>query len=158
PRGAWHIYSINMLGGNNSTDGADYTQFAFGPDGFYFSGNMFDQAGVAYQGAKYCGSGKAQAEAGAGINIFCLFGPSANGVILDTLQPVMNEVPGYGPRGEIFVNTFNINGDPFGDDCFFFFCHWAVVWVMSNVGPWASNPGTHSGPIVTGTYLTNIRD
>jgi hypothetical protein len=168
PLGAWHVYHINTLGVvypiTDPTAAANFLQFAFGPDGVYWSVNMFDQTGAKFEVAAYYGTGKARFEAGLTGKYFYLQGPAAAGIPIDTLEPVMNETPAYGPRGELFVNTFNINGDVLGSNCITQVCSWAVVTLMSNAGPWGDDPNcpgsgcAHTEPIVSGTYLANIRN
>src|SRR5262249_40702706 len=78
PRGAWHVYNVNLLGAPVHADAtaiAWYAQFGFSPDGVFWSANMFDD-GFRFLEAKTCGTGKAQAEAGAGINIACFEAPN----------------------------------------------------------------------------------
>src|SRR5262249_13430955 len=138
-------------------------QLGFDPQGFYLSANMFDQAGLAFQSAKICGGAKAQVEGAtlpAIINIACFKNLEATGtrsIRVDTVQPVLNETPAYGPRGEIFVNTYNMNGDPFGNDCATTSCTGMDVWVMSNVGPWGSDPIHHTYPRLTSTVISNTK-
>jgi hypothetical protein len=168
PLGAWHVYNIGMLGvlfpTPDPTAAANFLQFAFGPDGVYWSVNMFDQTGATFEADAYYGTGKARFEAGLLIHLTFFQGSSVGGLLLDTLQPAMNEAPAYGPRGEFFVSTFNINGDLFGRNCITQVCQWAVVTMMSNAGPWgddANCPGSgcaHTEPITSGTILMNIRN
>jgi hypothetical protein len=124
---------------------------------------MFDQAGATFQTAKICGGAKAQVEGTplpAAINIACFKNLAATGtrtILVDTVQPVMNETPAYGPRGEIFVNTYNMNGDPLGHDCASVACTGMDVWVMSNVGPWGMDPTHHTYPRLTQTVISNTK-
>jgi len=56
-------------------------------------------------------------------------------VLVDTVQPVEAQAPTYGgPSGGLFINSFNINGDPFGDNCFSTACVGLAIWALANPG------------------------
>lgn len=156
PTGAWWVYNFNML--LSGTDAADYDQLGFDSQGVYLSANMFNQAGTAFTNAQVCAIPKANMETGAGLSYYCynnLSATSTRTVMVDTVQPVLNESPSYGPRGEIFVNTWNMQGDPYGNDCASSACTGMVAWVFSNIANWANNSGT--APRLTGTFITNTK-
>ncbi len=133
PRGSWNIYAFDMAIG--TTNAADYTQFGFDGQAIYFSGNMFNQAGTAYEYAQILGAKKSAMEAGLGVTAFGFRFLSFSGVTVDTVQPVEVEAAkGGGPRAGLFISSFNGNGDPFGDDCFSTACVGYVVWALSKPG------------------------
>lgn len=144
PNKAWNVYTFDMHAGINTTDFADYTMFGFDQTAIYFSANMFNQAGTAYDYAEIFGALKSPMENGQAISFFGfvqLFVSSSRSVRVDTVQPVETEASAYsGPNGGVFVNTFNggnvaqFNGDPFGDDCISTSCHGMAVWTLTNPG------------------------
>jgi hypothetical protein len=50
--------------------------------------------------------------AGLGVSAYGFFGLSVDGVVVDTVQPVISQYLSTGPIAGGFVNSFNINGDP----------------------------------------------
>jgi len=137
PRSTWNIYAFDMSLG--TTNAADYTQFGFDQQAIYFSGNMFNQAGSAYEYAEIFGASKSNMENGLGVTAFGfsgLFVSSSTTVLVDTVQPVEAQlaVKNNGPRGGLFINSWNINGDPFGDNCFSTVCHGLSIWTLTNPG------------------------
>jgi hypothetical protein len=148
PNGAWNIYAFDMSLG--TTNAADYTQFGFDQQAIYFSGNMFNQAGTAYEYAEIFGVTKSTMESGSAATAYGFFSLSATSsttILVDTVQPVEAQAATYsGPRGGLFINSFNINGDPFGHDCFSTACTGVVVWSMAK-------PGTSSTSL-TGTVVS----
>lgn len=136
PRGAWNVYAFDMSLG--TTNAADYTQFGFDQTAIYFSGNMFNQAGTAYSYAEIFGAKKSSMESGLAVSAFGFFNLAVSGsttVFVDTVQPVETEAYTYaGPRGGLFINSWNINGDPFGDNCFSTACHGLALWAIANPG------------------------
>lgn len=147
PRGAWNIYAIDMSDGTNA---ADYTQFGFDPQAVYVSGNLFNQAGTAFVEAKYCGLDRFAMQKGNAVTPFCFFNPTASAsrtVSLDTLNPVEAQNSGTGPRAGFFVNTYNMQGDPFGNDCHSSACSSVIVWAMAK-------PGT-SSESVSGAFASS---
>ncbi len=150
PRGTWHIFAYDMAIG--TTNGADYTQFGFDGQAIYFSGNMFDQSGSFYQYAQILSVKKSTLEGGSGATAYGFRFLSFGGVTVDTVQPVEVEAYNYGgPRGGLFISSFNGNGDPFGDDCFSTACHGYVIWSIANPG---TSSAALSSAITSGsTYL-----
>jgi hypothetical protein len=137
PRGVWNVYAFDMS--LSTTNAADYTQFGFDQQAIYFSGNMFNQAGTAYQYAEIFGANKSSMENGLGVSAFGfsgLFVSSSRSVLVDTVQPVEAQLASKydGPRGGLFINSWNINGDPFGDNCFSSVCHGLSIWTLTNPG------------------------
>jgi hypothetical protein len=137
PRGVWNVYAFDMSLG--TTNVADYTQFGFDQQAIYFTGNMFNQAGSAYEYAEVFGVNKSSMENGLGVSAFGFWGlfvSSSRRVLVDTVQPVEAQlVSKYdGPRGGLFINSWNMNGDPFGDTCFSSVCHGLSIWTLTNPG------------------------
>jgi hypothetical protein len=125
--GTINIYRFDMALG--TTNNADYTQFGFDAHTVSFTGNMFNQQGTAFVYAEAQFADKKAMEAGTPVTPVAFIGFSANGVLLDTVQPVETETPvASDPGVQYLVNSFNGNGDPFGDDCFNTACHGFVVW------------------------------
>jgi hypothetical protein len=63
------------------------------------------------------------------------------------VQPVIAQDDGTGPIAGLFINSFNINGDPSGNDCFSTACHGITIWALAK-------PGT-SSTTLTGLYNNN---
>ena len=132
PNGTWNVYAFDMSLG--TTNAADYTQFGFDAHAIYFNANMLNQAGTAYEYDELFGANKAKMEADQPVIAFGFDKLTANGVLVDTVQPVESETPkNEGPRNGLFVNTFNMNGDG-THDCLNTACSGIVVWSMENPG------------------------
>jgi hypothetical protein len=149
PRGTWNIYSFDMS--NGTINAADYTQFGFDSQAIYFSGNMFDQSGSFFQYAEVFAANKATMETGSAVTahgFFSLTVCSAVCVLVDTVQPVEAEAHSYsGPTAGLFVNSFNMSGDPFGNNCSAGVgCHGLAVWAIANP---ASTTPSISGVVVS---------
>lgn len=134
--GVMHIYSFDMTLGGTVNAGADYTQFGFSGSTVAFSGNMFDFTTGNLDFAEAVFVDKAAMQAGNPVTPVAFTGFSATGpggtVILDTVQPVETETtPANDPGVEYLVNSFNSNGDPFGDNCFSTACQGFVTWAYS---------------------------
>jgi hypothetical protein len=139
PTGAWHVYSIttsNLVGSGNSA--ADYTQMGFNQEAVFIGGNQFNQAGSAYNGAWTLAIPKKKAEAGQALSVNGFAGYSANGELLDTVQPVDSYGSAGGPAGELLVSSFN---DGNTDNS-------VVVWDFSNALSGQGNGQHISGVIV----------
>jgi hypothetical protein len=137
PRGIWNVYAFDMSLG--TTNVADYTQFGFDQQAIYFSGNMFNQTGSAYQYAEIFGASKSTMENGLGVSAYGfsgLFVSASRTVLVDTVQPVEAQLTSKydGPNGGLFIDSWNINGDPFGDNCFSSACHGLSIWTLTNPG------------------------
>ncbi len=154
PRGSWNVYAFDMSLG--TTNAADYTQFGFDQQAIYFSGNMFNQAGSAYEYAEIFGATKSTMENGQGVTAFGfsgLFVSSSTKVLVDTVQPVEAQLASKydGPRGGLFINSWNINGDPFGDNCFSTACHGLSIWTLTKPG--TSSTGLTFAFVNSATYI-----
>ncbi|HEX9132319.1 MAG TPA: hypothetical protein VF844_08495 [Ktedonobacteraceae bacterium] len=130
PSGVWNVYAFNMALG--TTNAADYTQFGFDQTAIYFSGNMFNRNGTIYEYAESFSALKSSMEAGLGVTAFGFTNFSANGALVDTMQPVENEASS-GPGAGLLINSFNINGDG-THNCFSTACSGVVVWAIANPG------------------------
>jgi hypothetical protein len=125
--GTINVYRFDMALGTSNV--ADYTQFGFNATTVSFTGNMFNNKGTAYEYAEAQFADKKAMENGDPVTPVAFTKLRANGVLLDTVQPVETETPVAGDPGvQYLTNSFNINGDPFGDDCFSTACHGFVVW------------------------------
>jgi hypothetical protein len=128
--GTINVYRFDMALG--TTNVADYTQFGFNATTVSFTGNMFNNKGTAYEYAEAQFADKKAMQNGAPVTPVAFTKLSANGVLVDTVQPVETETPIAGDPGvQYLVNSFNINGDTFGDDCFSTACHGFVVWAYN---------------------------
>ncbi len=131
--GVMHIYSFDMTLGGTVNAGADYTQFGFSGKTVAFTGNMFDFTTGGFDFAEAVFVDKAAMQKGNPVTPvaftgFSAFGPNGQ-IFLDTVQPVETETtPANDPGVQYLVNSFNGNGDPFGDDCFFTACQGFVTW------------------------------
>lgn len=145
--GAGCVYSFDMALG--TTNFADYTQFGFNGSTISFTGNMFNQAGTAYEYAEAQFADKHTMEQCKPVTTTEFDHFSAGGVLVDTVQPVETETTLANDPGVLYLaNTFNMNGDPFGNDCIFTACSGFVVW--------AYDPATQSlGGSFTGTGVPN---
>jgi hypothetical protein len=152
--GMMHVYSFDMTLG--TTNIADYTQLGFNKDTVAFTANMFDNTGTSYLYAETLFADKKAMATGAStvptdtVSHYAVNGPNGTDY-LDTVQPVETITPSNVDPGVLYlVNTFNMNGDPYGDNCLFTACHDYVVW--------SYNHATHNlvGSIVSSSanYVT----
>lgn len=130
PNGAWNVYHFDMSAG--TTNAADYTQFGFDQQAMYFSGNMFNQAGSAYEYAEFYAVTKSTMESGQSATGYGFLQLTANGVLVDTVQPVENESSTF-PGAGLLINSFDINGNG-SADCASIACKGLVVWADANPG------------------------
>lgn len=130
PNGAWNVYAFNMAAG--TTNAADYTEFGFDQQAIYFSGNMFNQAGSAYEYAESFSALKSTMESGGSVTAYGFVQFKANGVLVDTVQPVENEASTF-PGAGLLINSFNINGSG-SSNCSTTSCKGLVVWAIANPG------------------------
>jgi len=129
--GVMHVYSFDMTLGGTVNAGADYTQFGFSGSTISFTGNMFDFSTGGYDFAEVQFADKAAMQQGLPVTPIAFTQLSAGSVLVDTVQPVETETtPANDPGVQYLVNSFNINGDPFGDDCFFSACQGFLVWAF----------------------------
>jgi hypothetical protein len=155
PRGAWNVYAFDMSLG--TTNGADFTQIGLDDKGIYFSANMFNQDGTAYEYAEVFGASKAKMEAGQPVVAHGFFNLTVSGpggsLQVDTVQPALTEDrKGHGPGAEFFVDTFNGPIDPVsGHTCTSDAdsCRGLAVWAFSNV--------TSNNPSLTFAYVGNTK-
>ena len=136
--GVMHVYSFDMTLGGTVNAGADYTQFGFNKDTIAFTGNMFDFTTGNYDFAEALFADKHAMEQGQPVTATAFTQLAAFGakgtVFLDTVQPVETMTsPSSDPGVEYLINSFNMNGDVFGDDCFTTACQGFVVWAYSPV-------------------------
>lgn len=146
PNGAWNVYGFNMAVGSCTTCAADYTELGFDQTAISFSGNMFTQDGSAYDYAESLSALKSTMEAGAAVTAFGFFNFTANGVAVDTVQPVENEASS-GPGVGFLINSFDANGDG-THDCATTACSGVVVWAIANPG---QSTASATGAIISTT-------
>lgn len=157
--GAMCVYSFDMALG--TTNMVDFTQLGFNGSTIAFSGNMFNQTGTAYSYAEVQFADKYAMEqckpvTPVAFTNLTVAGP-AGSVLVDTVQPVETETTPASDSGiEYLVNSFNINGDPYGDTC----GRAAPSTTCQGFVTWAYDPATSSltGSIVgegipTPTYV-----
>jgi len=150
PNGTWNVYAFNMAinaTGSCPTCAADFTQFGFDQTAIYFSGNMYSQNGNTYMYAEMWSVLKSTMESGSSSSAFGFFNFIANGIKVDTIQPVENEASS-GPGAGLLINSFNINGDG-THDCFSTACSGVVVWAIANPG---TSSDAASSVIASTTY------
>jgi hypothetical protein len=133
--GVMNVYSFDMTLGGTVNAGADYTQFGFSGSTISFTGNMFDFATGNFDFAEVQFADKHTMEQGLPVTSVAFtqlgfFG--FNGFVpVDTVQPVETETTAANDPGvQYLVNSFNIFGDPNGNDCFFTACSGSVVWAF----------------------------
>ena len=128
--GTWNIYSFDMTLG--TTNLADYTQFGFDSQAIYFSGNMFNEAGTAYEYAEVAGANKAAMRAGQAVSPSFFTHQALNGTLVDTIQATLGEsLTVGGSLSGAFISSENIN---FGGGGCSTACSGVVVWSMTNPG------------------------
>ncbi len=107
PSGSWNVYAFDMSMG--TTNFADFTQIGLDGSAVYFSANMFNQAGTAYEYAEIFEANKHQMETGGtafradGFFNLQAHGPGGD-FLADTVQPALN-LDGGGTG--VFVDTFD---------------------------------------------------
>jgi hypothetical protein len=138
------VYRFDMALG--TTNVADYTQFGFSASSIAFSGNMFTQDGSAYAYAEAQFADKHAMEQCQPVTPTAFTRLNAGGVLVDTVQPVETETtPANDPGVQYLVNSFNMNGDPFGDNCFFIACQGFAVWAFDPASKKLSGTFTGTG-------------
>lgn len=129
--GVMHVYSFDMTLGGTVNAAADYTQFGFSGSTISFTGNMFDFTTGTFDFAEVQFANKATMEAGNPVTPTAFTQLAVGTVLVDTVQPVETETtPANDPGVQYLVNSFNIFGDPFGNDCFFTACQGFVTWAF----------------------------
>lgn len=147
-----------------TTNVADYTQIGYDRQAFYFSANMFDSATFnVFQYAEVQAANKATMEAGGAVTPIHATNFTANGGLVDTVQPVMTDAHFYsGPNAEFLINSFDFN---FGGGGCSSSCSGVVVWAFNfaaasitgliipttsySLAPLANQPGCSTGCIET---------
>ncbi len=132
PNGAWNVYDFNMATSGCPTCAADYTEFGFDQTAIYFSGNMFNQSGTSYVYAESFSALKSPMASGSSVTAYGFYDFTANGVAVDTVQPVENEASS-GPGAGLLINSFDMYGDG-THDCVTTACSGVVVWAIANAG------------------------
>jgi len=126
-----HVYSFDMTLGGTVNAGADYTEFGFSGSTISFTGNMFDFTTGIFDFDEVQFADKATMQAGKPVTPVAFTQLAVGTVLVDTVQPVETETtPANDPGVQYLVNSFNMFGDPFGDDCFFTACQGFVVWAF----------------------------
>ena len=88
-----------------------------------------------------------------GITAYGFYDLSVGGVLVDTVQPTEGEFPTHGgPPSAVFVNTFNMNGDPSGNNCLTVACSGLEVWGLSN--PATKNQQLTGVEVATPQYIS----
>src|SRR5260370_22063178 len=153
PNGVWNVYLFNMAinaQGSCPTCAADYTEFGFDQTAIYFSGNMFTQDGSTFVYAETFSALKSTMEAGStSVSTYGFFDLMANGIAVDTVQPVENEASS-GPGVGLLINSFDAHGDG-THDCASTACSGLVVWAIAN--PCQSTASVTSVVVSTRTYI-----
>jgi hypothetical protein len=132
--GIMHVYAFDMTLGGLLNDGADYTQFGFSGSTVAFTGNMFNFTSGSFDFAEVQVANKHAMEQGLPVTPAAFFNLIACNLVcvsVDTVQPVETETTlANDPGVQYFVNSFNIFGDPNGNDCFFSACSGSLVWAF----------------------------
>jgi hypothetical protein len=138
PNGVWNVYAFDMTAGVTGTS-EDFVQAGFDSRAMYISSNMFPNLGPIY--GEIFGASKATMEAGAALTAaHGFFHLAANGKMVDTVQPVLTDVPNAsGPPVEFFVNSYNANFPCFTK------CSGVDVWAMAG--------GDTASPSLTGVAV-----
>jgi hypothetical protein len=151
PTGLWNVLSFDMSAGTGNY--ADFSQLGFDGQAVYFSANMRNVA--TFQYAEVFEANKNAMENNqpfTALGFTRLQACSVRCVMVDTVQPALSESQArYDPRAEFLVNTFNLLGDPSGNDCVYSACSSAAVWAFSN--PIAHDTGG-SAPVLTSTLIS----
>jgi len=146
--GTINVYRFDMALGTSNV--ADYTQFGFNATTISFTGNMFNNEGTAYEYAEAQFADKKAMDAGLPVTPVAFTKLKVNGVFVDTVQPVETEtLAGGDPGVQYLANSFNINGDTFGDDCCSTACHGFVVWAYDPATKKISNAYTESASYIS---------
>ncbi len=163
PNGRWNVYEFDMTLGQPYF--ADYTQLGINGQAVYFSANMFNQGGTAYEYAELFEANKARMERGqGGFTADGFFNLQADGpgitaatgpFLADTVNPTAN-LDGSAGGAEVFVNTMDgpdpLNGHlcGFAGGGFAQSCSGLGLWKMTT--PIAHDQGGPA-PTLTGTYV-----
>lgn len=153
PNGVWYVYAFEMTLG--TTNAADFTMIGFDSRDLYFSANMFNQAGTAYEYAEIFGASKALMETNSNLSAPGFFNLQVIGpkgaYVADTVQPVQTEAAGTGPSAELFVDTLN-GFDPLsGHTCT------SSADSCKGLAVWAFRPGASGLPALTFGYARDTQ-
>lgn len=152
PSGSWNVYEFDMTLG--TTNVADFTQIGLDGNAVYFSANIFNQEGSAYEYAEIFEANKHQMESGkSAFSADGFFNLQAHGpggdFLADTVQPVLNL---DGRDGGMFVDTFDgpdpISGNFCGSPTDA--CRGLAVWRLGN--PTGHDHGG-AAPTLTGSRV-----
>jgi hypothetical protein len=154
PRGAWNVYAFDMSLG--TTNNADFTQIGIDDRGLYFSADMFNFDGTAFEYEEIFGVNKAQMEAGQPVTAHGFFNLTVTGrggaFQVSTVQPSLTEDrPGQGPGAEFFVGTFNGFDPVSGNGCT------SDADSCRGLGVWAFRDVTSNSPSLTFAYVGNTK-
>lgn len=137
PAGSYFIYQIDPRLGNPNI-ALDFDQLGYNQQGVFFSGDMFNAAGTQLSSNVIIGLAKAPMESGGGTSGFAFTGLTANGQILQDIQPIQSQNRTGGPATEFFLNSFAGGGNS------------VVLWSFANVlGQQGAGP--HLTGIIIGT-------
>jgi hypothetical protein len=141
PTGTWHSYHLSTPSGTTTADyptlGQSWANDKFNA-AIFVCYNQFTSGGFTSDYCYYLP--KKQIYAGLGFSYYFNFNFNANGVLLDTIQPVNVAQADEEPRTEYAVDTFNING-----------ANGLVLWSFANVLVQSGTPGPSITGVVVGT-------
>jgi hypothetical protein len=141
PNGTWHAYHLSTPSGTTTADyptlGQSWANDKFNA-AIFVCYNQFTSGGFTSDYCYYLP--KKQIYAGTGFSYYFNFNFNANGVLLDTIQPVNVAQADEEPRTEYAVDTFNING-----------ANGLVLWSFANVLVQSGTPGPSITGVVVGT-------
>jgi len=121
----------------------DFDMLGYNQQGVFFSGDMFNAAGTALVSNVVISLAKAPMESGAGTSGFAFTGLTANGQILQDIQPIQSQNRTGGPSTEYFLNSFAGGGNS------------VVLWSFANpLGQQGAGP--HLTGVVIGTAAYSV--
>jgi len=142
PAGSYFIYQIDPRLGNPNI-ALDFDQLGYNQQGLFFSGDMFNAAGTALVSNVVISLAKAPMESGGGTSGFAFTGLTANGQILQDIQPIQSENRTGGPSTEYFLNSFAGGGNS------------VVLWSFANpIGQQSAGP--HLTGVIIGTASYSV--
>jgi hypothetical protein len=143
--GVIHSYSFDTSLG--FPEGNDYTQFGFNSTTVAVGANMFNSVTGNYDYAETLFLNKQAMEQGQAVTPVVAYDYTANGVVLDTVQPAETPtLPSKDPGVLYLVNSYNINGDPQGDNCLY------DIQPCKGFTVWAYDPSTQT---ITGSLVSD---
>jgi hypothetical protein len=142
PNGLWNVYAFDMTLG--TTNGADFTMIGFDGRDLYFSANMFNQPGTAYEYAEIFGVNKQRMEANRDVTAPGFFNLLVNGpkgsYAADTVQPAQSEGWASSEGVEPFVDTLNGFDPATGNFCS------SPTDACTGLAVWTFRPGDDGPP------------